>query len=164
MDLDELIDELESIVERGERFWHIFGGRAMVRADQIYDLAHRIRASIPADVREVQEAGRERERIIEEAHGERMKIIEAAKEQARLLLDNDQLVIEAQRKRDEILDRARIEGEGIKADAWQYAQSIIGKLNESLTRLQTAVDNTKDMLQREAEAQSQASSGDKVAT
>jgi vacuolar-type H+-ATPase subunit H len=152
MDVDELLDELEDVIEGGERFWHIFGGRAMVRADVIYDLIHRIRASIPEDVRQVQDGGRERDRIIEEAHQERAKIIEAAKEQARLLLDNDQLVIEAQRKRDDILERARIEAEGIQADAEQYAQSIIDKLGEYLGRLQTAVTGTRDMLERDAEA------------
>jgi vacuolar-type H+-ATPase subunit H len=152
MDLDQLLDELEDVVERGERFWHVFGGRAMVRADEVYDLIHRVRASIPEDVRQVQDGGRERERLIEEAHQERAKIIEAAKEQARLLLDNDQLVIEAQRKRDDILERARIEAEGIQADAEQYAESIIDKLSEYLGRVQTAVGNTREMLQRDAEA------------
>jgi len=152
MDLDELLDQLETVVERGERFWHLFGGRAMVRADDVYELINRIRASIPEDVRQVQDGGRERDRIIEEAHQERAKIIEAAKEQARLLLDNDQLVIEAQRRRDDILERARIEAEGIEADAEQYAQSIIDKLSEYLERIQTAVHNTRDMLQRDAEA------------
>jgi len=152
MDVDQLLDELEDVIERGERFWHIFGGRAMVRADEAYDLIHRVRASIPEDVRQVQDGGRERDRIVEEAHQERAKIIEAAKEQARLLLDNDQLVIEAQRRRDEILERARIEAEGIEADAEHYAQSIIDKLAEHLGRLQTAVDGTRDMLQRDAEA------------
>jgi len=152
MDLDELLDELEDVVERGEKFWHIFGGRAMVRADAVYDLIHRVRASIPEDVRQVQDGGRERERIVEEAHQERAKIIEAAKEQARLLLDNDQLVIEAQRKREEILERARIEAEGIQADAEHYADSLIDKLGEYLGRLQTAVESTREMLQRDSEA------------
>ena len=152
MDVDQLLDELEDVIERGERFWHIFGGRAMVRADAVYDVIHRVRASIPEDVRQVQDGGRERERIIDEAHGERAKIIEAAKEQARLLVDNDQLVVEAQRKRDDILERARIEAEGIEADAEQYAQDIIAKLGEYLARVQTAVENTRDMLQRDAEA------------
>lgn len=152
MDLDELLDQLEALVERGERFWHIFGGRAMVKADEVYELIHRVRASIPEDVRQVQDGSRERDRIIEEAHQERAKIIEAAKEQARLLLDNDQLVIEAQRRRDEILQRARIEAAGIEADAEQYARNVIDKLGEYLQRIQNAVESTRDMLQRDAEA------------
>lgn len=152
MDLDKLLDELEALVERGETFWHIFGGRAMVKADQVYELIHRVRANIPEDLRQVQDGTRERERIIEEAHQERAKIIEAAKEQARLLLDNDQLVIEAQRRRDEILERARIEAEGIEADAEQYARNVIDKLSEYLQRIQNAVESTRDMLQRDAEA------------
>ncbi|MBM3499640.1 MAG: hypothetical protein FJX74_13350 [Armatimonadetes bacterium] len=164
MDLDGLLDELEDVVERGERIWHVFGGRAMVRADEVYDLIHRVRASVPEDVRQVQDGGRERERLIEEAHQERAKIIEAAKEQARLLLDNDQLVIEAQRKRDDILERARIEAEGIQADAEQYAESIIDKLAEYLGRVQTAVDGTREMLQRDAQAARLQSSAEDTAT
>jgi len=160
MDLDELLDELEATVERGERFWHFFGGRAMVRADDLYDLAHRLRSSIPEEVRTVSEATRDRERIIQEAHGERAKIIEAAREQANLLLDNDQLVIEAQRKRDQILQQARIEADGIRADSENYARSVITKLGEYIARIAASVDQTREMLERDGEAEKQRRSGE----
>jgi vacuolar-type H+-ATPase subunit H len=160
MDLDELLDELEATVERGERFWHLFGGRAMVRADDIYDLAHRLRSSIPEDVRTVSDAGRERERIIQEAHNERAKIIAAAREQANLLLDNDQLVIEAQQKRDQLLQQARIESDGIRADAEDYARNVITKVGEYIARIAASVDQTREMLERDAEAEKQRRSGE----
>ena len=153
MDLDDLLDELEATIERGEGFWHYLGGRAMVRADAVYDIIHRIRSSIPEEVRTVHEAGRDRERIIEQANQERGKIIDAAREQAGLLLDNDQQVIEAKRKRDEILERAQIEGEGIRADAENYARSVIDKLGEYVDRIGATVQNTQEMLARDAEAQ-----------
>lgn len=160
MDLDELLDELEATVERGERFWHLFGGRAMVRADDIYDLAHRIRSSIPEEIRTVHEATRDRERIIEEAHGERAKIIEAAREQANLLLDNDQLVIEAQRKREQVLQQANIEADGIRADAENYARSIIQKLADYVTRVGAAIEDARAMLERDTQAREDAGSKD----
>ncbi len=158
MDLDELLDELEGTVERGERFWHLFGGRAMVRADDIYDLAHRLRSSIPEEVRSVSEATRDRERIIEEAHQERAKIIEAAREQANLLLDNDQLVIEAKRERDQVIEQANIEADGIRADAGNYARSVIQKLADYIARVGAAVDDAQAMLERDAQAQREADS------
>ncbi len=155
MDLDELLDELEAAIEGGEKFWHVFGGRAMVRADDVYDIAHRLRSSIPDEIRTVHEAGRDRARIIEEAHQERAKIIEAAREQANLLLDNDQLVVEAQRKREQILERAQIEADGIRADAENYARNVINKLGEYVDRIGATVDSTKEMLERDADAQRQ---------
>jgi vacuolar-type H+-ATPase subunit H len=160
MDLDELLDELEATVERGERFWHLFGGRAMVRADDVYDLAHRIRSSIPEEIRTVHEATRDRERIIEEAHQERAKIIEAAREQANLLLDNDQLVIEAQRKREQVLEQAGIEADGIRADAENYARSVIQKLADYTARVGAAVEDARQMLGRDAQAEREASRTD----
>ncbi|MGQ9732303.1 MAG: hypothetical protein ACUVX8_13675 [Candidatus Zipacnadales bacterium] len=157
MDLDQLIDELEAVVERGERFWHLLGGRAMVKADKLYDLAQRLRASIPEEVRENQAVRRSRDDIIREAHEEYAKIIQAAREQSELLTNSDQLVIEAKRRRDEILERAKIEAEGIRDDAYQYARNVIEKLSENLLRIQAAVNNTKEMLQREQETSAQES-------
>jgi cell division septum initiation protein DivIVA len=74
------------------------------------------------------------------------------------------LVVEAQRRRDEILDRARIEAEGIQADAEQYAQRVIDRLGEYLERIQTALVDTKEMLRKDAEAQRQKMNGEKETT
>ena len=105
-----------------------------------------MRLDLPAAVRD-------RERIIEEAHQERAKIIEAAREQANLLLDNDQLVIEAERRRDQVLKQANIEGDGIRADAENYARSVVQRLAGYVTRVGASVDEARQMLERDAQAQ-----------
>jgi hypothetical protein len=71
-----------------------------------------------------------------------------------------QLVIEAQRKRDQILEQARIEGDGIRADAENYARTVITKLGEYIARIAASVDQTRDMLERDAEAEKQRRSGE----
>ncbi len=151
MDLEELLDELEDVIERGERFWHLFGGRAVVKADAVYDLIGTIRSSIPEEVKTVQQASRDRERIVGEAHEERAKIIEAAREQAELLLSHDQQVIEAKRRAEQLLQEAGIEADGIRADAESYARQVIEKLAAYIERISATVDKTREMLSREPE-------------
>jgi len=151
MDLEELLSRLEDVVERGERFWHLFGGRSVVKADEVYDLLQTIRANIPEEVRTVQQATRDRERLIQEAHDERAKIIEAAREQAELLLSHDQQVVEAKRRAEQVLEEARIEADGIRADAERYARQVIEKLATYIQRIQATVDKTRGMLRTEGE-------------
>lgn len=145
MDIDQLLNELEGMGEDGEHKWYRFllFGRTVIDAEEFFDLIAQLRRSLPQEVTTAAQITADRDQIIEEAHRERQKIIDSAKEQAQLLVSNDSLVLEAQNRAKEIIKQAQIEGDAIRAEAEQWARGIVERLESYISRIAATVDKTK---------------------
>jgi vacuolar-type H+-ATPase subunit H len=145
MEIIQLINELEAMGEEGERRWYRFAlfGKTVLDAEEFYDLISQLRSGLPQEMTAATQITAEREAIIEEAHGERQKIIDSAREQAQLLVSNDSLVLEAQNRAKEIIKQAQVEGDGIRAEAEQWARGIVERLESYISRIAATVDKTK---------------------
>lgn len=144
--IQQLIDELEAMGVQGERRWYCrfpLFGKAVLDANELFDLVSQLRSSVPQEVTAATQIASERDRIIEDAHHERQKIIDSAREQAQLLISNDSLVLEAQNRSKEIIKQAQVEADAIRAEAEQWARGIIERLENYLGRITATVDKTK---------------------
>jgi hypothetical protein len=143
MDIETLLEELLDLAERGHRFpWRLFG-RSIVNVDDLYDLVHKIDASLPTDVKTAEHVISQRERILREAHEEKAKIINAAKEQAAVLVSNDEITQQARRRADEIIQQAQIEAEGIRGEADAYAREAYRRLEDYTSRILIVIQKTR---------------------
>jgi F0F1-type ATP synthase membrane subunit b/b' len=145
MEIIQLINELESMGEEGERKWFRFllFGRTVLDVEEFYDLISQLRSALPQEMSAATQITAERDEIIEEAHRERQKIIDSAKEQAQMLISNDSLVLEAQNRAKEIVKQAQVEGDAVRAEAEQWARGIVERLESYISRIAATVDKTK---------------------
>ncbi len=150
MDINQLLKDMESLGQEGERHWAtkvlLFGGKIVLDADEFYDLLSEIKRAMPEEVTTASQMMADRDQIIEDAHRERQKILDGAREQAQLMVSNDALVLEAQARAKEIIKQARIEGDGIRAEAEQWARGIVERLENYMGRIAATVDKTKKAL------------------
>ncbi len=150
MEILRLLDELEDMADRGEKWYCRFPpfiGKTVLDAADLFDLIHQMRQSLPHEMTEATQLARDRDRILEEAHEQRAKIIEAAREQAQLMTSNDELVKQAEARAEAIVQEAEVEADSIRSDAEAWARSVVERLENYTDRIQATVQRTKKMLQ-----------------
>lgn len=153
MEIIQLIGELETMGEHGERRWYCrfpLFGKTVLDADEFFDLISQLRSSLPAEMTMATQVAQERDQIIEDAHRERQKILDSAREQAQLLISNDSLVLEAQSRAGDITRQAQVEADAIRAEAEQWARGIVERLESYLSRIAATVDKTKKAMSTSA--------------
>lgn len=153
MEILTLLDELEEMADRGERWYCRFPpfiGKTVLDAADLFDLIHQMRSSLPKEMTEASQVARDRDRIVAEAQEQRAKILEAAREQAQLMVSSDELVKQAEARGEAIVDEARVEAESIKADAETWARGVVERLENYTNRMQATVQKTKKMLATQA--------------
>ncbi len=149
MEILRLLDELEEMADRGERWYCRFPpfiGKTVLDAADLFDLIHQMRQSLPREMTEATQLARDRDRILDEAREQRAKIIEAARQQAQLMTSNDELVKQAEARAQEIIEEAEIEADHIRAEAEAWARSVVERLENYTDRIQATVQKTKKML------------------
>ncbi len=148
--VEELIDELEELAERGVR-WYCrvmppFWGKTVIDHAEFLDLTRRLRQALPEEMSQAIHVARERERIIREAQEQRDRIIQAAREQAQILVSNDELVRQAQAKADQILKAAQTEAEALKAEAQAWVRGVIERLETNVRRVLNTLERARQAL------------------
>ena len=150
MDILTLIEELELMGEGGEK-WYTriipgFIGKSVMGAEEFFDLVHRLRSALPEEMSVANKVSRDRDRILQEAHEERAKILGASREQAQLLISNDEIVKQAEQRADEILDEARVDAQAVRAEAETWARGIVERLDNYVNRISATIDKTRKAL------------------
>jgi len=150
MDILTLIEELELMGEAGEK-WYTriipgFIGKSVMNAEEFFDLLHRLRSALPEEMNVANKVSRDRERILQEAHEERAKILGASREQAQLLVSNDEIVKQAEQRADQILDEARVDAQAVRAEAEMWARGIVERLDNYVNRISATIDKTRKAL------------------
>ena len=114
MKVDDLILQLQDLVNDAKSM-PFSGGKVLVNSDDIYDIIDQIQDAMPAEVRQAKNIVADRKQIISEANRESENIIRAAEERRKIMLNQDELVKDAQAKAREILD-AVSKGESLSPD------------------------------------------------
>ena len=150
MEVLELLEEFEAMGEEGEKwFCKVFPflwGKTVVDASEFFEMLSRLRSSLPDEMTTANQVARDRDKIVREAHEERAKILEAAREQAQLLISNDELVKQAERRAQEIVSQSQVDAEAVRAEAEAWARGVVERLESYITRTQATVDKAKKAL------------------
>ena len=142
MKVDELILQLQNLIGEAKSM-PFSGGKVMVNSDEVYDIIDQIQDSIPAEVRQAKNIVADRKQILAEANRESENIIRAAEERKKAMLNQNELVREAQAKAKEILDDAKQKSAEIRKAANVYVDSIMKRTEESLTEQLGEVKKTR---------------------
>ena len=139
MKVDDLILQLQDVINDAKSM-PFSGGKVMVSSDEIYDIIDQIQDAMPAEVRQAKNIVADRKQILAEANRESENIIRAAEERKKAMLNQNEIVREAQAKAKEIVDDAKQKSAEIRKAAIVYVDSIIRRTEESIS---TQLDEIK---------------------
>jgi cell division septum initiation protein DivIVA len=114
--------------------------------DRFFAQVNRIRAALPDEIQAANRVAHEREQILASAEAERQRLLEEAREQAALLVSNDEVVRRATEQAEEIIQRATTEAAEIRRSAEGYATRVLANLEEYVTRILGAVRTARERL------------------
>ena len=115
----------------------------MVSSDEVYDIIEQIQDAMPAEVRQAKNIVADRKQILAEANRESENIIRAAEERKKVMLNQNELVREAQAKAKEIVDDAKQKSAEIRKAANVYVDGIMKRTEESLSSQLNEVKKTR---------------------
>ncbi|MER2079956.1 MAG: ATPase [Ruminococcus sp.] len=142
MRVDDLILDLQNLVDNAKTV-PLSGGKVMVNSDEVFEIIAQIQDAMPAEVRQAKNIVADRKQILSEANSEADNIIRAAEERKKIMLNQNELVREAQAKAKEIVDDAKAKSAEIRKAANVYVDGILKRAEESLTTQLTDIKKTR---------------------
>lgn len=142
MKVDDLILQLQDVINDAKSM-PFSGGKVMVSSDEIYDIIDQIQDAMPAEVRQAKNIVADRKQILAEANRESENIIRAAEERKKAMLNQNEIVREAQAKAKEIVDDAKQKSAEIRKAANVYVDSIIRRTEESISEQLDEIKKTR---------------------
>ena len=142
MKVDDLILQLQDVIGEAKSM-PFSGGKVMVNSNEIYDIIDQIQDAMPAEVRQAKNIVADRKQILSEANRESENIIRAAEERKKAMLNQNELVREAQAKAKEIVDDAKQKSAEIRKAANVYVDSIIRRTEESISAQLDEIKKTR---------------------
>lgn len=146
MDLESLIDELETLLEKAV---HLPTGKALIDEATVRQILQDMRAAVPDQLQMGQRIASERERILADAKAQAQRIIEEARSQRNVQLDEQALVQAARQRAREIQAEAERQAAALRADAEQYVLGQLGALEARLQRMLREVQAGQRVLGQE---------------
>lgn len=150
MDIQHLVDRLEDLIDEGR---HVpFSKFTLIDEERALEIIDQMRISVPEQIEKASRLINQRDRVLAQAREEADRITSVAQEKSEQLTTRDAIVQTAQNRANNIIDQARKEAEGIRADADDYVLQVLNELEDQLIRNLTVVRNgmTQIMEQRAA--------------
>ena len=145
MRVDDLILDLQNLIDNAKSV-PFSSGKVMVNSDEIFDIIAQIQDAMPAEVRQAKNIVADRKQILSEANSEAENIIRAAEERKKVMLNQNELVREAQVKARDLVEDAKAKSAEIRKAANVYADGILKRAEESLSNQLADVKKTRTNL------------------
>ena len=142
MDIQHLVDRLEEVFNNSLRV--PLSAYLLINEDQIFSIIDQMRVAVPEEVKRANRIEAEKERILAQAHEEANRIRDLAKQEASELVRRDSVLMAAQQRSDNILERGRREADVLRQDADAYVMEVLTRLEEDLLRYLSVVRNGLD--------------------
>ena len=150
MDIQHLVDRLEEVLN--DSFRLPLSAYLMVNEDEVFNIIDQMRVSVPEEVRRANRIESEKDRILAQAKEEAERIRELARQEANEQVNREAVVLSAQQRADNILERARRDAEALHHDADAYVFEVLTKLEEDLIRSLSVVRNGMQQVHAEPPA------------
>ncbi|WP_227766739.1 ATPase [Zhaonella formicivorans] len=145
MDVFEMLDSLEEMVETCPKI--PLTSKAIVNAEELLEYLDQIRSILPEEIRQARWIAKERERLLLEAQHEASRIVEEARSQINKLAEETEVVKKAKERAEELINRARQIGAEIKTGSEAYADEVLSKLEENISKSLEIIRQSRDELQ-----------------
>ena len=142
MDVEELVDELYELVEKA---WNLplSRGRAMLDVEEVRTILDEIRETMPQEIRQAKAIVADRSQIISDAKREAVTIIRVAEERANTLVNQNEIVKQAQQKANEMLAQAQTRFREMRKASNEYIEDLMKRADEGLSANLTELRKTR---------------------
>ncbi|MFE6224382.1 cell division initiation protein [Streptomyces sp. NPDC057854] len=144
MDVQKILDEIVATVQNA-RSMPMSASCVVNRAD-LLALLDEVQGALPNSLAQAQELIGGRDQMVEEARREAERIIEAAHAERGTIVSDTQIARQSQEEADRILAEARREAEEIRAEADEYVDSKLANFEVVLNKTIGAVDRGREKL------------------
>lgn len=146
MNVEELLDQIDEMLEKCMK---LPGGRAVVEAEKLRNIADDVRLNIPAEVKQARGIVSDRQDIINTAKREADNIIRAAEERAKAMVAQEEITRMAQEKAGEIIAAAQTKSKEMRKAAQDFVDDIMRRADEGLTANLAEVRKTRASLKQQ---------------
>ncbi len=129
----ELLEEIEEIVDTASGF--PLTGKIMVDGTELLEIVKEIRTELPDEIQQAQWIKNERDRILGEAKSEYQAVINDAKRQAEDLIDNDDIMVKAKNRAEELMRVTEDNIRQLKMSTYDYVDGILFDFQEKMDEL-----------------------------
>lgn len=158
MTIDELLDEMEKMLLGSTRV--LMTNRRMLEEDDFIILLDQLRDTIPEEIKQAQQVLSMQKQIIDDAQAEAEKIkqeakynadriIDGANEYAAKVTDEHEIIREAQKRAEFIVEKAANEAKSLRQDVDKYANDVFNYVSGNLSSALNTVDQAKAALNNE---------------
>ena len=145
MNIDDMVDLLDDMFEDAVKM-PLTGGKCLIDSQKAKELIDDIRMNMPQEIRQAKAIVADRGEIISIAKAEAEDIIRNAEERARIIVNKDELVIQAQNRANEILSQAHQKAREVRTAASEFADEILRNAEEVLAKSANEVKQTRNTL------------------
>lgn len=139
-----MIDSLEDLIET--KFVIPFTGKCLIDKEEMLELIKELRLKLPDDVKQAKWVKDERQRILHEAQRDANSIVKEAQKKINELIDEHEITRKAYEQSNEIIANAQKNARDIRLGAREYADSILGRVEEILEEnLETIRTNRNEL-------------------
>lgn len=143
MDIFTRLDRLEDFVANSKKI--PLSSSVMINEAEFYDYLDDIRSTLPGELKKARVVSKERDRILGEAQRKEDELLERAEKRAERLVLDTEIIKQAELERDHMIDEAQEEARKIILDAEDIADRIFGEMEASLIDVR---DSTEEILGR----------------
>ena len=148
MDIQFLVERLEAMVVNARKV--PMTSQIILEQATVLDLIDQLRVAIPEEVRQARRINQERDRVLGKAREEAEGIIGAAQEQAAILLQDQSILREAEKRAQEILDGAHGKSDETMRGADQYAADVLVRLESDLVKTLSIIKKSLEVIEERA--------------
>ena len=138
MNVNELLDTIEDTLEESTSM-PLSGGKRLVDVEKVRDYLDDIRANLPGELRQAQQ-------IV----NDRAQIVDTAKERARILVSDAEIVKAAQQRAAEITAAAQSESRTLRQTVTDYCDNMLKTTEEAMVENAAQVKNVRANLRQNA--------------
>ncbi|MBR6014553.1 MAG: ATPase [Firmicutes bacterium] len=129
----ELLDEIDEIIDTASGF--PMTDKVLIHSEEILEIVKQIRVELPEEMQQAKWIKDERQRILDDAKKEYEDILTKAQAQAEALIENDDIVVRAKKRADEIMTITEENCKNLKMQTFDYVDSILYNFQEKMEQL-----------------------------
>lgn len=131
--IDELLEKIEDMLDKA---WNmpLSGGKCLIEAEELRDILDDIRGNLPSEVRQAKAIVADRGDIIATARKEAEGIIRAAEERQRVMVSKEEVMVQAQAKANEVLNKTQKRSKEMRKSAQDFTENLLKQTEETLAQ------------------------------
>ena len=140
--IEELISTLYEMVQDAFSV-PLSGDRCVVEREKVLDILDEVRANMPSDFRMAKEIVENRNKLIVGARTEAESIKQSAQEEAKRLVNDSDILLEARKKAAETIAAAEARAKEISDVSYQYCDDLMKRAEEALAQAHIEMKNSR---------------------